>query len=58
MILPADKGKCVVILDKEEYSNKVNMMLSDERTYRKLIRDPTQETGKENTHQKIDQTEN
>ena len=46
MILPADKGKCTVILDKEEYVNKINTMLSDTRTYKKLIRDLTQDTKK------------
>ena len=42
MILPADKGKAAVIMDKEEYNNKVNTMLSDTNTYKKLTRDPTQ----------------
>ena len=42
MILPADKGKAAVIMDKEDYDNKVNTMLSDTNTYKKLTRDPTQ----------------
>jgi hypothetical protein len=40
-ILPADKGKATVVVDKEEYDKKVLDMLSDERTYEKLNKDPT-----------------
>ena len=43
-IIGADKGKCVVVMDKEEYQRKANTMLSDEKTYRKITRDPTQQT--------------
>ena len=41
MILPADKGRATVVLDKVEYDEKVRQMLSDEKTYEKLKRDPT-----------------
>jgi len=41
MILPANKGRATVILDKVEYEEKVRQMLSDEKTYEKLKRDPT-----------------
>jgi len=41
MILPADKGRATVILDKFEYGEKVRQMLSDEKTYEKLKKDPT-----------------
>jgi len=41
MILPADKGRATVILDKVECDEKVRQMLSDEKTYEKLKRDPT-----------------
>ncbi|XP_072021904.1 uncharacterized protein [Amphiura filiformis] len=41
MILPADKGKSTVVLNKVDYEEKVNNMLSDEKTYQKLKSDPT-----------------
>ena len=41
-ILPADKGRCVVILDKSEYEEKCEELLSDSKTYVKLgKRNPT-----------------
>ena len=33
VILPADKGKATVVLDKEEYMSKVKLVLSDTKTY-------------------------
>ena len=41
VILPADKGKATVILDKEEYMSKVKLTLSDTKTYETLKKDPT-----------------
>ncbi|XP_072048616.1 uncharacterized protein [Amphiura filiformis] len=41
MILPADKGKSTVVLDKDTYEEKVNNMLNDEKTYQELKSDPT-----------------
>ena len=41
MILPADKGKATVIMDTQEYKDKVNRMLSDKKTYEPLKKDPT-----------------
>ena len=41
IILPADKGKITVVLDSESYESKVNDLLSDEKTYSKLKKDPT-----------------
>ncbi len=40
LILPADKGRATVILDKSEYHQKILSMLSDDKTYKKLKRDP------------------
>ena len=41
-ILPADKGRCTVILDKEEYHQKCVTILSDTKTYKTLgKRNPT-----------------
>ena len=41
MILPADKGRATVVMDKTEYEEKVNTMLNDAHTYEKLQADPT-----------------
>jgi len=41
VILPADKGKATVIVDKEEYMSKLKQMLSDTKTYKMLKKDPT-----------------
>ena len=35
MILPADKGRSVVVMDKCEYVNKARELLQDEKTYKK-----------------------
>ncbi|XP_072041389.1 uncharacterized protein [Amphiura filiformis] len=42
LILPADKGKATVLMDTSEYEEKIQEMLSDERTYEQLPSDPTQ----------------
>ena len=39
--LPADKGKATVVLDIEEYEEKVTSMLADKKTYEELSSDPT-----------------
>ena len=41
MILPADKGRATVVMDKTEYAENVNTMLNDAHTYEKLQADPT-----------------
>ena len=41
LVLPADNGKAAVIMDTEEYKEKIRVMLSDESVYKKLKRDPT-----------------
>jgi len=41
MVLPADKGRAAVILDKTEYEEKVAVMLSNGKTYERLEKDPT-----------------
>ena len=45
MIVPADKGNTIVVLNKNEYEDKLNDMLADE-TYKKLKKDPTSKVGK------------
>ena len=47
VMLPADKGSCTVVMDHDEYTNKVNTMLSDEKTYKKLKKDPSETTKKQ-----------
>ncbi|XP_072030440.1 uncharacterized protein [Amphiura filiformis] len=42
LIMGADKGRCTVVQTTTEYENKVHAMLSDEHTYEKLKKDPTQ----------------
>ncbi len=41
MILPADKGRATVVLDKSKYEEQVTTMLSDTHTYEVLKTDPT-----------------
>ncbi|XP_024947474.1 uncharacterized protein LOC112495375 [Cephus cinctus] len=45
-ILSADKGNGTVIMDKEEYANKINAMLNNSYTYKKIKKDPTTGMGK------------
>ena len=40
-ILPADKRKTTVVMDTQEYKDKVSFMLSDKKTYELLTSDPT-----------------
>ncbi|XP_013388913.1 uncharacterized protein LOC106157722 [Lingula anatina] len=42
IIIPADKGKAVVTMDRNEYEEKCNNLLKDETTYKQLAKDPTQ----------------
>ncbi|XP_072046530.1 uncharacterized protein [Amphiura filiformis] len=41
MVLGADKGRATVVMDKTEYQEKMDALLSDPKTYEKLDRDPT-----------------
>ena len=40
-IAPADKGRCVVILDKHDYNTKCLDLLNDSKTYKKINYNPT-----------------
>ena len=40
-ILPADKGRSVVVMNTSDYKNKANALLSDTSTYHILTKDPT-----------------
>ena len=33
MVLPADKGKCLVVMDRKDYIEKMETKLQDETTY-------------------------
>ena len=41
VVLSADKGNCVVVMDKHQYREKVLSMLNDKQTYTALKSDPT-----------------
>ena len=52
VVTPADKGKALVIMDKEEYINRMEVKFSDQTTYQMIEKDPTQEI-KENTIEQL-----
>lgn len=41
VVLPADKGHATVVMDVVEYNRKMNSLLTDPKTYKKLARDTT-----------------
>ena len=41
MVLTADKGMAMVIMDQQDYTNKANILLQDTNTYKVLKKDPT-----------------
>jgi len=41
LVLPADKGKATVVMNKADYDHKMQQMLCDEDTYQPLKKDPT-----------------
>ena len=41
MVLPADKGKALEVLDRKEYIRKARDLLNDTNTYRTIQSDPT-----------------
>ncbi|PFX21776.1 hypothetical protein AWC38_SpisGene13730 [Stylophora pistillata] len=41
VILPADKGRVTVVMEKTEYHDKMDALVNDKRTYEELKRDPT-----------------
>ena len=43
VIKPADKCSAVVVMDKVDYLEEANRQLTDERFYKKLDSDPTEE---------------
>ena len=41
MIIPADKGRSTVVMDREIYDQKIQELLSDGRVYKRLQKDPS-----------------
>ena len=41
LVLPADKGKATVVMDRADYDAKMELMLNDESAYQPLKKDPT-----------------
>ena len=41
VITPADKGRVTVVMNKTEYSKKMDNLVSDDKTYKKLKSDPS-----------------
>ena len=50
VVLSADKGNCVVVIDKRQYREKVLSMLNDKQTYTTLKSDPTGRTERDLNH--------
>ena len=46
VVLPADKGKALLVMDKEEYVRKMEEKLSDETTYKRIGKDPQRRSNK------------
>ena len=44
VIIQADKGNCTVVMDRKDYDEKVQEILNDQKTYKVLDKDPTQQT--------------
>ncbi|CAF1691132.1 unnamed protein product, partial [Adineta ricciae] len=41
IIIKADKGRSVVVLDREDYLNKMEILISDHTTFKPIENDPT-----------------
>ena len=41
LVLPADKGRAMVAMDRTDYNDKMHKMLSEESTYQPIEKDPT-----------------
>ena len=47
IVTPADKGRCIVIMDRKEYIDKMEEKLRDTTTYVQIEKDPTYEIQEE-----------
>ena len=41
VVLPADKGRATVVMDREDYNTKMKALLDDKNTYKPVAKDPT-----------------
>ena len=41
VIIPADKGAVTIFMDKKDYTDKMDSLVNDKKTYEPLKRDPT-----------------
>ena len=41
VILPADKGRVTVVIDKKDYTHKMDSLVNDKQAYEPLKCDPT-----------------
>ena len=59
VVLTADKGVDIVVIDKQDYTDKALNLLSDTNTYRTISKDPTTKLRNQliNTLKDIKQTE-
>ena len=48
VILPADKGRVTVVMDKTDYYDKMDALVNDKQAYQVLKRDPTPELQMQN----------
>ena len=49
--MKADKGNCFVVMDKKEYNEKMQALLSDPNTYNKVTKPPFKRIERElNSH--------
>ena len=49
--MKADKGNCFVVVDKKEYNEKMQALLSDPNTYNKVTKPPFKRIERElNSH--------
>ena len=44
LVLSADKGNCVMVMDKQQYHDKALSLLNDKSTYAVLNSDPSRKT--------------
>ena len=41
VVLPPDKGRATVVMDREDYNTKIKALLDDRNTYKPMAKDPT-----------------
>ena len=41
IVLPVDKGRAMVVMDREDYNTKIKVLLDDRNTYKPVAKDPT-----------------